>query len=246
MNWQPDEILSILDKCCDSFTFPMLDNGYVYLAATRLSLYRSEQNWALVIEIFGFSPRVGIPDTSIYTFASQLYNRNPHNYVTHEAYEKYLANNPHNEFRSIFPIEEGEWMNPGDPEYLSDEASNVIARAKNFAIPSIDDYKRHGILLVETPRVRVFEFCRFLAAEVRDDVLANSSERRVSVLPEMHQILQLEEWNHPNVVDDEVRPSKSETFQQLARILVANDVTLYHPTTEPNTHWMNWPEGGSL
>jgi hypothetical protein len=33
------------------------------------------------------------------------------------------------------------------------------------------------------------------------------------------QILQLEEWNHPDVVNDTARPSGSETFQQLAAIL---------------------------
>ena len=32
MVFDPEEILSILDDCCDAFTFPMLDNGYVYLA----------------------------------------------------------------------------------------------------------------------------------------------------------------------------------------------------------------------
>jgi len=50
-------ILTILDACCHSATFPMLDNGYVYLAASRLSLHRSTTDWALVIEVFGFSPR---------------------------------------------------------------------------------------------------------------------------------------------------------------------------------------------
>jgi hypothetical protein len=49
------EILRILDSCCDAYTFPMLDNGYVYLAATRLSLFRSPRDWAMVIEVFGFS-----------------------------------------------------------------------------------------------------------------------------------------------------------------------------------------------
>jgi hypothetical protein len=39
--WDAVEILAVLDGCCDSCTFPMLDNGYVYLAATRLSAYRS-------------------------------------------------------------------------------------------------------------------------------------------------------------------------------------------------------------
>lgn len=31
-------------------TFPMLDDGYLYLAATRLCLHRSDTDWALVIE----------------------------------------------------------------------------------------------------------------------------------------------------------------------------------------------------
>ena len=39
--WTTDKILQVFDGCCESYTFPMLDNGYVYLAATRLSLHRS-------------------------------------------------------------------------------------------------------------------------------------------------------------------------------------------------------------
>ena len=71
-----DDILRVLDRCCDDFTFPMLDNGYVYLSATRLSLHRSLEDWAMVIEVFGFSPRADLPDTFIYTFASKLRDRN--------------------------------------------------------------------------------------------------------------------------------------------------------------------------
>jgi hypothetical protein len=58
MTFDPDAILSILDRCCDAFTFPMMDNGSIYLAAARLSLYRSRIDWAMVIEVFGFSPRL--------------------------------------------------------------------------------------------------------------------------------------------------------------------------------------------
>jgi hypothetical protein len=61
MDWTPAKILSILDRCCAWFDFPMLDNGYIYLAATRLSFYCCDQDWALVIEVFGFSPRYGNP-----------------------------------------------------------------------------------------------------------------------------------------------------------------------------------------
>ena len=87
-----DQILAVLDRCCDDCTFPMLDNGYVYLAATRLSLHRSASDWAMVIEVFGFSPRAGLPDTHIYTFASRLHDRDPpEQYKDREAYENYLA-----------------------------------------------------------------------------------------------------------------------------------------------------------
>ena len=84
-------ILDILDKCAEVFTFPMLDNGYVYLAASRLTAYYGESDWALVIEVFGFSPRAGAPDLAIHTFGSSIRNRNAkENYVSNEAYENYL------------------------------------------------------------------------------------------------------------------------------------------------------------
>ena len=44
------QILNILDDCCEAFTFPMLDNGYVYPVASRLTLFRSDLDWAIVIE----------------------------------------------------------------------------------------------------------------------------------------------------------------------------------------------------
>jgi hypothetical protein len=106
-----NDILAILDDNAESFTFPMLDNGYVYLAATRLSLFRSEVDWGLAIEVFGFSPRAYLPDTTIYTFASCLHDRDtPEKYTTREAYQHYLANNRNNEFRPVYPLEEGPWI----------------------------------------------------------------------------------------------------------------------------------------
>src|SRR5690242_4635747 len=98
------QILKILDDCCRAFTFPMLDHGDVYLAATRLSLFRSPQDWALVLEIFGYSPREGAPGVSVHTFASRLRNRNtPDQYPKRAAYEAYLRDNPYNDVRSFYP-----------------------------------------------------------------------------------------------------------------------------------------------
>ena len=240
------QILQILDDCCGTFTFPMLDNGYVYLAATRLSLYRSPQDWALAIEIFGFSPRAGTPDVTVHTFASRLRDRDkPGQYAKRAAYDAYLRDNPHNEARSFHPVADDEWQDEEDPELVSKDAMQVTVRGRAIEIPTLGGLARHGIELSEPPRLSVFELCRYLAAVDLEGVLATPKERRVSVFPEMKELLVLKQWQHPDVVEDE-RPSGSRTFQQLARVLETGDVSLFRPTEKPNTHWSHWPEGGTL
>jgi hypothetical protein len=240
------EILAVLDGCCEKFTFPMLDNGYVYLAATRLSLFRSTDDWAMVIEVFGFSPRSELPDTHIHTFASRLHDRNPPSkYVNPKAYASYLATNPHNESRFVHPIGAGPWQDSDNGEVLAPDATGLRLRGRPFALPARSEYARHGITLEDAANVWVYDLCRYLAAVARDQVLATPAERRISVPPDLEQILQLEEWHHPDVCRDE-RPSASPTFQQLARVLVTGDPREYRPRRPPNTHWSNWPDGGSL
>lgn len=80
---------------------------------------------------------------------------------------------------------------------MADGAEEIVVRGRSFPLPSSDEYSQHGIELEEPPRVRVFELCRFLADVARDVVLATAQERRTSVLPDMTQILQLEDWHHP-------------------------------------------------
>lgn len=42
------------------------------------------------------------------------------------------------------------------------------------------------------------------------------------------------------------RPGSYETWQQIAKVIVTNDTSYYKPSLKPNTHWLNWPESGSL
>jgi hypothetical protein len=239
-------VLKSLDACARAFTFPVLDNGYVHLAATRLSLFRADTDWAVVFEVFGFSPRTGFPDTSIYTFSNHLRDRNaPEQYVSRSAYEKYLAANPNNEFRTVYPVDEGDWLDPDDPEYVASGAVEVSVRGVTIPLPPADEYAPHGIRLQEPPRVHTFELCRLLAETMRHNVIATVEERRVSVHPHLKQILQLDEWRHPDVSGGD-RPSTSKTFRELAEVLETGDVTLYRPTEAPNTHWSNWSEAGLL
>ena len=225
----------------------MLDNGYIYLAATRLSAFRSSEDWAMVIEVFGFSPREGLPSTSICTFGSSLRGRRtPEHFMSRKAYDLYVENNPSNEFDAVFPIEPGIWIDEDDPETVKPGTDELILRDEVFQLPAPDDYLRLGVELEDPPRVQVFELCRGLAHLARDKVLASPGERRINVPDQMESVLTLDEWSHPNVVDEAARPSGSDTFRQLARVLVSGDASLYRPSEAPNTHWSHWPEGGTL
>jgi hypothetical protein len=241
------EILAVLDRCCDDCTFPMLDNGYVYLAATRLSAYRSAADWAIAIEVFGFSPRSELPDIHVYTFGSRLLReKGPGDFVSREAFDNYLAANPHNESRFFYPISEGSWQDPETDELVAEDASIVELRDRPADIPRTSEFAKYGIELAEAPRIHTFELCRYLAGAHRDAVLATPAERRASVPSDLLEFLVLDDWHHPNVVEDTQRPSGSQTFQQLAQALVAGDASGYQPTLAPNTHWSHWPDGGTL
>lgn len=237
-------ILDTLDQSAEALSFPMLDNGYVYLAASRLSLFRSNEHWAIVFETFGFSPRAGHPELSIVTVSSKLHERNsPSDYVSNEAYENYLKNSPHWQMRSVWPISSEDWIDEENPEFVA-EQGEIVLRAKSYGVPEPSAYAKKGIIL-EEEQPGVFELCRYFAHDHREEILATESERRISILPEMKQILLLDEWHHPDLANGQA-PSQTETFQLLAKVLEENNPKLYRTDEPANNHWKNWPEGGTL
>ena len=244
--WTGDAILRVLDDCCESFTFPMLDNGYVYLAATRLSLHRSAADWAMVVEVFGFSPRAEFPDLNVSTFGSRLDNRKTAaDFRGEQWFAKYLADNPHNESRFVHAIDSDGWLDADDPELVAADARHVTIRGRTVALPAAGEFGGFGIELQRAPRVQVFELCRWLAATHRDLVLATPRERRLCAPRSLDEVLVLDDWRHPDLARGE-RPGSSATFRQLAEVLVSGDVAAFRGDESPNTHWVNWPRGGTL
>ena len=126
----------------------MLDNAYVHLGATRMTLFRSKTDWALVIEIFGYCYKAKLPDLSIYTFASTLYKRDTlDDYVTEAAYHRYLAETPHNEFRLFCPVKHVTGWDPENPESVADTGGYVHLRDTQLPLPSPAVYAQLGIPL---------------------------------------------------------------------------------------------------
>jgi len=246
MAWPKDHILKVLDDCCANFTFPMLDNGYVYLAASRVSAFRSAEDWHLAIEVFGFSPRAGIPDINIYHFGSNIIRqKRPENFVSQEAFDNYLRNNPNNESDFVYPIDEGEWIDQELGETVA-PGNSVVLRGSEIPVPTRDEFGSLGITLEDSSNVYIYELWRAVAATHRDLVLASEDELRKLVPNDFDLVLRLDEWNHPDVVNPDQKASSSETFQQIAVVLETGDVSKYQPSREANNHWSNWPNGGQL
>jgi len=163
----------------------------------------------------------------------------------HEAFRRYLSVHPYDESNTVYPIETGEWQDVETDELLAPGRNPIVLRGESLLTPDLAEYPLQGISLSSPPRVCVFELCRWLAEKRRDQVLAAPIERRACVPESLRQILQLEEWHHPDLASSEP-PSSTEAFRMLADVLVFGEPSRYVPTVRSNTHWKNWPDGGTL
>jgi hypothetical protein len=229
-----EEILAQLDECARGFTFPMLDNGYVYPADTRLSAFRDDSRWALIIEVLGFNPRAGGHsgiENCLYCFGNCL--RRPPG-TANEDFLSVTDDGP-----------EGPTFNE-DEECVSEKARSIRIRGRTVALKLTPaDLAQKGIELEEAPHVTGAELLRSLIPEYRGLLLAIEEELRERVPPDLPLAMRLDAWHHPDLAGDEL-PSRSETFRLIAEVLVSGDTARYRPTKDANTHWKNWPDGGSL
>lgn len=213
-----EEILDQLDECAEAYTFPVLDNAYVYPADARMTLYRDEARWALVIEVLGFNSHMGGMegiDDALYVFGNCL-TRTPG--ISLDAARRLVS--------------------PGDSGPLFEEDGAAIR-------PGATDLRIRGEVVPAPPSSQGFELLRLLATQHRNLLLATEEELRASLPADLPQVLRLDEWCHPDIAEGDL-PSESPTFQLLARALETGDASVYRPRRKPNTHWSNWPEAGVL
>lgn len=230
-----EDILAQLDKCTVEFTFPILDNGYIYPAGTKLSAYRDDSRWVIVIEAIGFNYRAG----GHYGISNCL-----HIYGNCLDHEPGIRNE---DFISL-TADAGDCHTFDEEEYfyLNADCSNFLLRDQ--ILPLYHDrelYEKSGIQLEDAERIKAFEFLRLLDALHHDRLVATEDEIRDRIPTDIPRVIELHEWFHPDLVNKEI-PSQNETFIQIAQVLECGDVNYYKPTSKPNTNWVNWPEGGTL
>jgi hypothetical protein len=228
-------VLEQLDDAARRFVFPMLDNGYVYPVTVRLTAYRDPVNWAVVVDAFGVSPRAGGIDAC-------------HNCI--HAFGNCLDGDPGVSNDSfVYSVSEG----PGGPclddpydEMIGPGARDILVRGTVISVSHDPErYAARGIDLIAPPSIYLFELMRLIAEEEPTPLFATAAELRKRLAVPVPVFLEADEWRHPDLAAQEL-PSGNEAFASLAEALEAGDAARFRPGSPPNTHWSNWPAGGTL
>ncbi|MCF0092647.1 hypothetical protein [Micromonospora sp. MH99] len=209
------EILDQLDAAAEDFRFPDLGHGYYFAVDARLHAYRDADRWALIVETLGYSPRAGNLIDVLHVFGNCLTTGQPG--FGNEDFLSRIDN-----WDEIEDVDEPE-IYCGNP---------IEVRGRRIAVAA-------------EPGEELFDVFRRLVPEHRELLLADDVELRRRIPADLPEIMRLDRWHHPDLVQDTL-PSRSTTFRQLADVLATGDASRYAPDLPPNTHWSHWPESGTL
>jgi hypothetical protein len=229
-------ILGQWDQAARDFVFPMLDNGYIYPADVRMSIYRDATRWLMIIEALGANnPRTSGCDS----FQNCLY-------LFGNALEQKVGTSNEN---FLFPID----SLPDDPLFedendwdVRSQCSALGIRGRRIGIDlSGNALERKEIVLIDESKIDPPALLRSLLPEHRELLLATDEELSARNPHKIPLWLRLDEWHHPDLASSEL-PSNCETFQLLAHAIEVGRQAVYQPIELPNTAWKNWPDGGTL
>ncbi|MEA5598467.1 DUF7003 family protein [Rivularia sp. UHCC 0363] len=218
-NFTTENILDYLDKAAGNLDFPGFDNMNYDMVTARLTGFRNDRDWALTIEqvVSWYSLNGVEPVLTISGFGSRLLINEP--FVTYFPV-KYplgeLEDNQEEIPKSIF-------ITIRDEQFTIN--SNEIERN-----PHLSDYIDFDLIIHLVNRYRA----RILASEI---------EFREIVPAELSQIIQLDNWHHPDVYNSNSEfylPSRTKSMQMIAEVLVSGKPELYQPCEENNVDWRKW------
>lgn len=228
------EILTYLDHC----EFPMLDNGYYYHIDQKMTIFKDDQaNWAILLEVLAYNNHEldvkGIM-TIVYTYGNQIspeaVSCNDSLFAKARDHEVPTFLEETDRFRS----------------FLNPEAGFVSVG--NTLIPIEKDpekYRAKGVELQFPPRITPWEMMRYHAPEYAHLFWVTRAEITDEIPLEMKAVATLYDWEHPDLALRE-NPSDKASFSLIADFILSGDKKLLEQIQNGNTHWRNWPEGGTL
>lgn len=147
----------------------------------------------------------------------------------------------------------GSCLTSGEPGFDNGDFLDRVDNWDEIEHPDEPETYRGGPVVLRGQKIAVaaksgedlVDVLRRLVPRHRELLLAEEGELRRRIRVDIPEVLRLDQWNHPDLAGGS-RPSQSETFCQIADVLTTGDLGLYSPRLQPNTHWSNWPDSGSL
>ncbi len=224
-----DAALADLDKHASEFNFPVLDNAYVQMAATRMSVFRSSENWAVAFEVLGYSVNEGTFVDDFYAFGSCLRREG--------ILDSAVVLLPNPEQPLVDPLTEAWIADWSDWSIVSGD------QVYHFT-PTRDHYLCAGIEVPGTSGPGTLEeaqLIRFFVSSEGANTLYMSEDALREALGDrmrLDMFLQTEDWQHPDIAGEEM-PSMNLAMRSLFVALQEGASEMFQPG-KVNTRWPLW------
>lgn len=225
MSFSKADILCQLDRAASDFLFPVLDNGYVYLGAARLTGFRSSDEWAIVIEVLGYFKQEHRFVDQIYQFGNSVVPGIGRSIELFEVRSGVAS--------------EMDWFNVG--QIALEKRSQRLELDLDLHL-----LRTSGVVMQNAERIHASELLHAACSFSLSKLWATDDELLVASSIRLPKAIVLNEWEHPDLSAGRL-PSQSPSFAMLAEVLATGDPTRYDAErVSPNTHWSNWPDAGLL
>lgn len=183
------EVLDTLDNYRNGYdpAFVQLGHPYVYPIDSRMNVFRNNQaQWALAIEVLGYSPRSEPIGLEITYYGNCLINLDDNGEHSSNSY-------------CVLPIDEESFYKTIEHENLKSDADNWIVRGNVVELSHLkEEYVNAGVELkgYEPNEISAEEVGRLLVTKHRDLFRATDEELYKCIPKELEKILVIDEWYH--------------------------------------------------
>ncbi|WP_162144113.1 DUF7003 family protein [Sporocytophaga myxococcoides] len=222
--------------------FPDLENGYMFIASSKIHLYADKNRWAIVFETNGYHNR---------QFNAQInlvYIGNCISYSKEISPERSYVSN----FSSVELISQEEFKRIQNFKGLEMEQFELVdsdineIKVRDVLLPVNHnglEYEAFDIKFREydNPKrlVGFKDLVRFLSETQKEVMSANEEDLRKNLPDTLPKLITIDSFHHKN----NMTPDSYETYRMIAKILVTGDTTFWKPKLTPNNHWTNWRSG---
>ena len=223
-----------------------LEHGYCVTAGSKIHLYSDTERWAIVFEKSGYQNRgtsaeieldyVGnCIDYPIDKYAERNYITNSSRITLIDPSEFQRIENKNGDEMETF-------------EFIGQNIERIKIQDKFISFDNdFKNYEKAGVKITsDENQKKLISFgnlIRFLNETNPNLISATEDDTKKHIPIDLPKILTIKEFHFTSIYDETNPPSKQETYQLIARILLTRDKNLWKPILKPNNHWTNLESG---